>query len=317
MFTRWAEQSPEGPAIHSMLETPDGLIAGHCCLLPFRMEMGDRSVRVARVGYFFVSEDYRSQLVAGFEAEDKQPAAILLEQLCQCGSEQGWGPFLVSSAPETALLIPECQVVEFHMWECFFVLNPLKAWHRSKHLPPRRRRTLFLAGLAQQAFSFLLLRFTYDPRLVRNPRIGEALPSVNGYFDDGLSLPETEDFLSWRYPNDSYSRFVMSDGSPTYAIAQKASHSSYLRVCQSREPQHGSISSLVKELICQARWSHALGVRWSIYGGSEQDHLVAELRRLGFFCIPGVRRVPIYSPYPEYRSPQYWNLCDSLFTFDD
>ncbi len=319
-FIRCTEHSPEGPAIHAMLETPEGLIVGHCCLVPFRMNAERRRLRVGKAEYFFISEDYRSGVVQGFESSEKPAAAILLEKLYKHGSERGWGPCLaaLSSGGKSVHILAGCHIIDFQVLECFFVLNPVRAWQWATHLPSKQRRRLFLAGLAQKAFSSIVLPFKYDASLVRNPRVGENIPSMRSRVDDRLSLAEAEDFLRWRYPDDSYSRFVLSDGSAGYAIAQKGGHAEYLRVHQSRPPVNGHSSALITELIRQAGWSRAVGVRWSVYGkGPEQGHLVSELRKLGFFCVPGIRRVVIYSANPEFYSPEKWNLSDSLFSFED
>jgi len=318
-FIRCTEQSPEGPAIHAVLETLEGSIAGHCCLVPFKMQVGRRRLTVAKAEYFFLAKEHRSRKVEGFENVDKTATAILLEQLYQCGSKQGWGPLLASPGREQSVHVQAgCQVIEFSMTECFFVLDPVRAWQWGAFLPPKQRRTLFLAGLAQRAFSSVVLPFTYDARLVTNPRIGERLPT-NGSCDDGrLALAETEDFLRWRYPDDAYARFVLSDGTPGYAIVQKGSHGEYLRVHQSHAPAKGHTSALITELIRQADWSRALGVRWSVYGkGQEQERLISGLRRLGFTCMPRIRRVAVYSQNPEFLAADKWNLSDSLFTFED
>jgi hypothetical protein len=319
-FTRCTEQSPEGPAIHALLETPEGSIVGHCCLVPFRMHAGRRRFTVAKAEYFFVSGDHRSRAVHGFEGSGRPAAAALLEQLYRQGAKRGWGPLLASPSQGSQALqvLAGCQPVEFSMTECFFVLNPLRAWQWGSCLPSKQRRTLFLVGLAQSAFSTVVLPFTYDGRLVRNPRIGEGLPTVDTRGDNRLALAETEDFLRWRYPDEAYSRFVPSDGSPGYAIVQKGGHGEYLRVHQSRAPGNGQTSPLIAELIRQAGWSRALGVRWCVYGkGPEQDRLVSELRKLGFSCVPTRRRVAVYTTDPQFLSPDKWNLSDSLFTFED
>jgi hypothetical protein len=319
-FLRCTEQSPEGPAIHGVLESAEGIIVGHCCLVPIRMDVGRHRFRVGKAEYFFVSEDYRNGAIRGFENSDKGAAGILLEQLYQHGTEQGWGPFLasLSSGGKSVHLSAGCHILDFNVMECFFVLNPVRAWHWGWHLPSRQRRMLFLAALAQRTFSSVVLPLTYDPGLVRKPRVGETIPVARSRGDNRLSLAEAEDFLRWRYPDDAYSRFVFADGSPGYAITQKGAHGEYLRVQQSRPPANGHTSPLIWELIRQASWSHALGVRWSVYGkGPEQEHLVSELRKLGFFCVPSIRRVLIYAATSEFLSPEKWNLSDSLFTFED
>lgn len=319
-FVRCTEQSPEGPAIHGLLETPEGLVVGHCCLVPFRMNVGRKRLKVAKAEYFFVSEGYRSRAVEGLESSGRPAIVILLEQLYHYASQQGWGPLLASPSQGSQTLhrLAGCQMVAFRVAECFFVLNPARAWRWGTHLPAKHRRNLFLKGLAQRTFSSVVLPFTYDARLVRNPRIGENLPPVGSRDDSRLSLAEAEDFLRWRYPDDAYSRFVLSDGSPGYAIVQKAGHADYLRVYQSCAPANGRTSSLITELIRQAGWSRAIGVRWSVYGkGPERDRLVAELRKLGFSCVQKLRRVAVYTSNPEFFSPDKWNLSDSIFTLEE
>ena len=319
-FVRCTEQSPEGPAIHGLLETSEGLVVGHCCLVPFRMNIGRRRLKVAKAEYFFVSEGYRSRAVEGLESSGRPAVVILLEQLYHYASQQGWGPLLASPSQGSQAVHRQagCRLVEFRAAECFFVLNPARAWRRGSNLPAKHRRRLFLAGLAQRALSSVVLPLTYDAGLVKNPRIGEDLPSMGSRDDSRLSLAEAEDFLRWRYPDDAYSRFVLSDGSPGYAIVQKAGHGDYLRVYQACAPANGRTSSLITELIRQANWSRAIGVRWSVYGGGpEQRRMVAQLRKLGFFCVRELRRVAVYTSEPEFLSPDKWNLSDSVFTLEE
>jgi len=110
---------------------------------------------------------------------------------------------------------------------------------------------------------------------------------------------------------------VADNGSEGYVVAAKGTPFAFARVCQFQIHSLRSIPAIIDNLVRDARASHAIGVRWSVYGnGEEQDRLVAELRKRTFLCIPRNRRILISSPDAELTSAANWNLADSLFTFD-
>src|SRR5687767_6351907 len=87
-FQRWLTESPAGPALHAILESPSGQIVGHCCLIPFPLLIDGSRVTAAKAEYFFLHENYRQQTVAGFESLRLPAAVVLLRELYRFGSRQ-------------------------------------------------------------------------------------------------------------------------------------------------------------------------------------------------------------------------------------
>lgn len=317
-FRRWTEQGPAGPAIHALLEGNDGRIVAHCCLLPLPLQGPEGSLTVAKEHYFFVSENYRSQLVADFESCTKPAVALLLEQLHERAAQLGWDPVLACVPPQLEPIhdILGCRAVDFRVRDCFFLLHVRRAWEVMHHLPLRTRLSLSAAGLASEAYAAYVSAFAPHHGLVRYSRIGDDGMPSNGH-SGRLAFSEDPAFLRWRYPEASHSRLVVNDGSEGYAIVKKGSPFTCVRISQFRAPSPSSIPALVQKLIREARGCGALGVRWSIYGnGPEQDYLVAELRKRLFFCIRRTRRVLLSGPNSKTFSANSWSVADSLFTFD-
>jgi hypothetical protein len=318
-FRRWTEQSPSGPALHALLETPDGRLVGHCALVPFPLQGPQESITAAKEHYFFSSDEYCSQPLQDIPESQKPPLAILLEQLYARASEQGWNPILTCDPPEPRPVHDAlgCRPVDLPVRDCFFVLRPIRAWQVMRHLPPCMRVKMSALAAASALYASCVLPFQHSHSSVRRARITDAINSSSGQSPTRFSLSDDPAFLFWRYPESSYSRLLVNDGRAGYAIVAKGSPFTFLRVCQFRTRSIGSLYALVESLVREARGTNALGVRWSIYGiGAEQTRMVSELRKRMFFCVPRTRRVLISSHSAELLASANWNLADSLFTFD-
>jgi hypothetical protein len=318
-FRRWTEQSPSGAALHALMETPDGRLEAHCALVPFPLQGPQGSITAAKEHYFFSSDEYCSQPPQDIPESQKPPLAILLEQLYARASEQGWNPILTCDPPEPRPVHDAlgCRPVDLPVSDCFFVLRPVRGWQAMRHLRPSERVKMSALAAGSAMYASSVSRFQHLHRSVRRSRITDAINSSNGHSSTRLSLSEQPVFLSWRYPESSYSRLLVNNGKGGYAIVMKGSPFTFLRVCQFRTPSIDSLCALVEKLVREAHGTHALGVRWSIYGdGLEQTRMVSELRKRMFFCIRRTRRVLVSPPSAELLSPANWNLADSLFTFD-
>ncbi len=318
-FRRLTEQSPAGPALHALLETNGGRVAAHCCLLPFALKGPGGSMVVAKEHYFFLSEEYRSQAVREFERSKKPAAALLLAKIYEAAFQKSWLPILACAPPQLEPIhdYAGCRSVDFPVRDCYFILHPGRAWQIAHHLRQRTRASFVAASLCNQAYASCLSPWQYRSGLVRHSRIADDAISTNGHSPRRFSLPEDPAFLRWRYPDSSYVRLAVNDGTNAYIIAAKGSPYTYARVCQFRTPSLAAIPSLVEKLIREARASDAVGVRWSIWGdGPEQNQLVSELRKRTFLCVHRIRRLLLSSSDPQFASAGAWNLSDSLFTFD-
>jgi hypothetical protein len=318
-FRRWTEESASGPALHAFLETTDGRIACHCALIPFPLGGPDGALTVAKEHYLFLSEQYRSQPVDDFRASKKSPAEFLLEELRARASQQGWNTILACPPPQLEPMHDAVgyRAVDFTVRNCFFLLNPARGWQTMRHLPLSTRTLFSAAGAGSWAYAACVSPFRHRHGLVQRSRITDIVESPNGRASHRLSLSEDPAFLCWRYPESSYARLAVGNNGGGYVIVARGLPFSFTRVCQFRTPSLLSIHALAEELIRDARATHALGVRWSVYGdGPEQDRLVAELRKHMFFSIRRERRILVSSSDPQLLSPANWNLSDSLFTFD-
>lgn len=318
-FRRWTEQSPSGPALHALLETEDGHIAGHCALVPFALQGPGGAVAVAKEHYFFLSEEYRSRPVHGFADSKQSAAALLLGQLHAQASKQGWKSILACVPPQLEPIHDPLgyRPVDFTVRDCFFILHPVRAWRTMHHLPLAKQASLFATSAANWTYASCVSPLQHIHGLVRRSRIADHSDFFSSRMPQRISLSGERDFLGWRYPESSYSPMVVRNGSDGYVIAAKGTPFVFARVCQFQVPSLRTIPAIVEKLVRDARASHAVGVRWSVYGnGEEQDRLVAELRKRTFLCIPRHRRILVSSPDSELISQANWNLCDSLFTFD-
>jgi hypothetical protein len=319
-FARWAEESPDGPALHALLETRDGRLVGHCCLVPFRMQMSGRDVTVGVPRYFFVTSDYESERVRGYEVSNQSVETTILAQLYGHAASEGWGPIFVHPGHGERLFhrAAGCRTVELPVRECMFALDPAEAWRHSRTLPLNEKIGLLVATAIQQGFSRCLMPFAGRNRRVRSARIGEPIPSSSSRSESGLVLSEEERFLRWRYPHGMYSRLVVADASDCYVIARKGSRHQALRICQWHVSSDRYLPSLVKGLIREAVRTGSAGVHWSVYGnGAEQERIVEHLAKLHFYRISRNVRVLVYSSKEEFSAPENWSLSDSLVAFPD
>jgi hypothetical protein len=319
-FARWAEESPDGPALHALLETRDGRLAGHCCLVPFRMAMSRGDVKVGVPRYFFVSADYELERVRGYEVSNQSIETTLLAQLYGHAAREGCGPIFVHPAHDERLFhrAAGCRTVAFPVRECIFVLDPAQAWRYSRSLALNEKMGFLVATAMQQGFARCLLPFAGRNGQVRNARIGEPVRSSSSRSENGVVASEEERFLKWRYPHGMYSRLVVGDASECYVIARKGSAHQALRICQWHGASDRYLPSLVRGLIREAARTGSAGVHWSVYGnGAEQERIVGHLGRQHFYPISRNVRALVYSSKEEFFAPENWSLSDSLVTLPD
>ena len=132
-----------------------------------------------------------------------------------------------------------------------------------------------------------------------------------------ISFFEDQASQHWRYPADQYARLSIEAGSAGYVVVKKGSEDRYVRACQWRLDSGQPSFSVVATLVRMARATKAPGVRWAIYGDDAHTaRLVSRIRKLGFLCVRRVRTLLVRSKSEELRSPENWNLTDSLFSFD-
>lgn len=318
-FRRWTEQSPSGPALHALIETKDGRVAGHCALIPFSLQGPAGTVTVAKEHYFFLSAEYRSQPVQNLPESKRSAAALLLEQLHLHASKQGWRSVLACVPPQLERIHDPLgyRPVDFAARDCFFILHPIRAWRAMRNLQLARQASLFAVSAANWAYASCVSPFQRNRGRVRRSRIVDHFGSISRRAPRRISPSDELGSLRWRYSESSYTPFVVDDGVEGYVIAAKGTPFAFSRVCQFQLPSLRSIPAIIDLLIRDARASHAIGIRWSVYGnGEEQDRLVAELRKRTFLCIPRNRRILVSSLDAELFTAANWNLSDSLFTFD-
>jgi hypothetical protein len=68
-FLHWIQNSPAGPAWHALVETDDGEIVGHTCLIPFHGRCDGKRIVAAKSEYGFIREEYRSARIRGTRSD--------------------------------------------------------------------------------------------------------------------------------------------------------------------------------------------------------------------------------------------------------
>ena len=314
-FHRWMEESPEGPALHAILRSPEGTVAGHCCLFPFPMNMGGSRTTVAKAEYFFVKENYRKEPVAGHENSVKPAALLLLEQLYRCGRELKWRPYLVSAPAEVAPLhrMAGCRKISITLTECLLTFRPFQAAADTPNLNTKQRIALASVGALQ--------RMVWAMRRKKSSGVREVPPDAPlslREINSGFSLSSDRDFLAWRYASNEYLRLQVEASQNLGVIAKKGTAHDYIRVCQSSlNPNEGKWQSVIRSLIAAAIEENALGVRWAVYGhGALEKRLISVLRKMAFLCVSRERTIYAHSLDATHLHPESWHMEDSLFCFD-
>lgn len=318
-FRHWVQRGPEGCAYHALLETADGQIAGHICLIPLRTKWRGQPVLVAKAEYFFVEEKYRGCAVTGFESSFKPPAILLLERLYRDCHEQGWGPFLISAGAEIQPLhrLVGCRPVDFAVTECLLILRPWRAAAKTPNLNGLQRLAVFLVGCVQRSLWAPAAWLMRPGHLVERVPHGSSVEFAAGVGAERMALFEDEESMRWRYTEEGYVQFALEGSPDHFVIAKKGSGTGYLRVCQWNLPCHGGLTSLLLALAREARKEKALGVRWSVYRGGERcAQLAGVLKKIGFFCAPRTRRLLVQTKSQEFLTAGNWKLTDALFSFD-
>src|ERR1700691_4980160 len=151
-FRRWTEQCPDGAALHALLKTENGTIAGHCCLFHLPMKIGANRVSAAKAEYFFVNPEFRQEPVEGHEGSVKPAAVLLLERLYRSGRELGWCPYLVSAPTEVAPLhrLAGCRKISIPLTECLLTFRPWTAAAHTQNLTTKQRIALAGVGIVQR-----------------------------------------------------------------------------------------------------------------------------------------------------------------------
>jgi len=318
-FERWTQHSPEGPAFHAFVETENGEIAGHFSLIPLRAKSQAKTMVAAKAEYFFVLEDFRNEQVHGFENSGKPVALVLLDQLYRHCQSQGWGPFLIS-APTTIHplhMLTGCRPADFELQEGLLILRPIRAARGTPNLTTAQRAVFFFFGLIQGAIWRIISSANRS-----NRKVGEISASAAG----ALTTKETaigqlgffrdQESVRWRYPNEQYIG-LCSNGASGGLIAKRGNAESFLRVCHSDSIALNEVRPLAASLIHQAILHGDAGVRWAVYGKDEiTNSIVCQLRTMGFFCMPRVRRLLIHTKDRELLTPEKWRISDAFFNFD-
>jgi hypothetical protein len=320
LMHRWCKDSPAGPALHALLRTDEGKVVGHACVFPFPIEVAGRRVTGGKGEYLFIHEDFRREPVRGMEACRLRASVLMLRQLFGHAIEKlRWDPILVSSIPsaDRALQRIGCWPVMFPLFECLLIQRPWNACRFTPNLSLAKRLALLFLGLLQTCI-WVIVRLLLVPlgRNIKALPMNASCPSLGDR--EKAHFSSDPDYLSWRYPAEGFQRFGFTNRPNDYFITQKGSARDYLRICQSNLDALGfPVLSLIVGLTGKARSSHALGVRWAIYGnGRSPMAVVNKLKRLGFACVRRQRKVMIYTRHNELADPSCWSFDDSLVSFE-
>jgi hypothetical protein len=314
-FRRWMQRSPEGPALHAVLKSQNGAIAGHCCLFPFPLNVRGRRVTAAKAEYFFVKTEFRKEAVLGHEGSVKPAAVLLLEGLYRSGKELGWCPYLVSAPTGVAPLhrLAGCQKLTIPLTECLLTFRPWKAAIHTPNLGTGQRMALGGIGALQR------VAWAVPPK--SDPFVREVpadAPSEHCGSSQGIGLSCDPDFLAWRYSPSEYLRLRNESSTDLGVIVKRGGARDYVRVCHSSLGSHEQFRKpLLKTLVATALEERSLGVRWAVYhDGVSEKQLVPVLRKLAFLCMRRERTIYVHGLAPADLEPAVWHLQDSLFCFD-
>lgn len=313
-FLHWVRDGVEGPAWHAVLQNQSSEIVGHSAIIPFRGSCNGKRIVAGKAEYAFILEDYQTAKIRGFEQSGKPRNAVMIQQLFQGWQEQGLGPLFIStSIGQRSLSTIGCSVVKFPVCECLLVLRPLAAAGRTPNLETWQRAALVAAGTVQVGITMAGALAGKSKRMRRVPN-GTAFLVEDS---DQLSFFEDSESLKWRYLEEQYEQYAMDEDNEQYLIVKRGSGERYLRVCQWRLALKQPSFRVIARLVEMAQAERALGVRWAVYGNSEEARpLVGRLRKFGFLCVPRTRALLVYSRDPDYLSAQKWKLTDALFSFD-
>jgi hypothetical protein len=314
-FVNWVQKSPAGPAWHAILQTDEGRIVGHTSLFPFRTEYGGPQLIPAKSEYSFLHEDFRKEKIRGFENASRAAFIVLLDQLFQHCQREGWGPIFASTNEKNQAFTRRVglQPVEFQLWECLFILRPVKASRHTPNLSQRQRVLILGGGVSQRALWTLAQIALPGANGVRPIAVRDSAVEAE---DGRLSFFEDSESLRWRYLDGQYVRFSFASAPNDYLIAKKGAKDRYLRICQWRIHAPVSVRSLIIASIREAASQRALGVRWAVYDGETSEEIIRQMRKLGFLCARRTRVVMVHKRNAEFLSPSIWKMNDSLFSFD-
>ena len=302
-FRRWLVESPAGPAFHAIVEN-DGVIAGHCCLIPIPFRVRDQSVVAAKAEYLFLEKSSRREPIEGLSSR-LPPSVTLLRALYEAAARIGWGPYFLSAPPEVARVhrMAGCRPMLLPLHECLLTLRPVAAALGTPNLTSVRRAAMLAVGLAQQGGRLFV------------PLVGTRSVDAGPVARPPLQLPEDDAFRSWRYDPAEYA-VVRVEGAEL--IVKRGGASSYARVIEARVSGSVDIRSMLRQLVAIAHAGRALGVRWAIYDdGAIPKEIIAALKRNGFVCVRRTRELLTYAEGSErVLAPGSWDANDFYVTFD-
>jgi hypothetical protein len=314
-FVNWVQRSPAGPAWHALLSTDEGRIVGHTSLFPFTTRF-DEALIPAKSEYSFQHEDFRKEQIRGHEKAARPPFIVLINMLFQHATSEGWGPIFASTNEKNQVFTRwvGLKPAEFQVWECLFVLRPIKASKHTPNLNSNQRAALTVAGISHRLLWNAAQPFVGSMNGVHSVPVYDDLTQTDG---ERISFFEDTASLQWRYLDGQYVRFSINKSPRSYLIAKKGSQDRYLRVCQWELEQGAPLKPLIVALLREARSENALGVRWALYeNGATSFELRDQMRRLGFLCVQRKRIVMVHKKDPQFLLPQAWKINDSLFSFD-
>lgn len=311
-FLHWIQDSPDGPAWHAILETDEGEIAAHSCLIPLRLASLEKQITAAKSEYSFIREEFRARKIRGFENSTRLKNLTIIDELFRHCESAGWGPLLISTSSAVHRLYRSvrCYPVNFSVWECLLILRPWKAASTTPNLSRLQQLLLFLSGILQRVVWSIFSLFSHSKK-----SYPVDLADVPG--EDAAAFFMDSDSRRWRYPEGQYEVLALDPEGLEHVIVKSGSGDKYLRVCQWRLASDRAASAVASRLIAMAPSQNALGVRWAVYGDEEAaEKLSRSLRQSGFLCVRRVRTVLIYSKEQEFLQAKSWSLTDAFFSVD-
>ena len=235
------EESPAGPAVHALVLTPDGHVAGHHAAIPLRLRSGDDTLVVGKGEALYVDRDRRER---GARVDvDGRPfrlAEALTTGLYARYRDYGLAAYFgfATAEAEVRHVAAGCKVVVLPYRRFLLFHDPGAALAGSASPLAHGVRGAAVKTLARVHGRAARTRMRLG-RLRRPPvtvtEVDAFPPALEDVFRRGLdpsalALDPSAKQLNWRFPSSLYRLFILGSPPWGYAAVRRAEPSERARV---------------------------------------------------------------------------------------
>jgi hypothetical protein len=285
------EEGPEGPAVHALVLTPDGHVAGHHAAIPLRLRAESDTFVVGKGEALYVDAERRERGArVDVDGRPLRLAEALTSGLYARYQDFGLETYFGFATPEAEVrhVAAGCKVVVLPYRRFLLFHDPSAALARSASPFARGIR-----GAAVKAFLGMHARTARARmRLAQRRRspdeaaeVESFLPELDDAFRAGLepsalSLDPSAEQLNWRFPSSLYRLFVLGSPPWGYAVALRADKSSararvvdWLLPLDRVDDAVGGVVALLAE---SSATDGAAALEWIVPSNSEAGGALAE-----------------------------------------